>query len=61
MRPPLPATLPLNSCMSSKNLGSFVVMVNDSHVESATEESKATGLPSAGRFAAKVCHRAHAP
>src|ERR1700677_3350026 len=60
--PPLPASLPLNSSISVKNAGSCVVTVNDSQVESAIEESKASGLPSSpGRLAARFCHSCQDP
>ena len=61
IRPPLPASLPLNCCISWKNVGSCIVTVNDSHKDSSMWLSNAAGLPNSGRPAAMVSHSRHAP
>jgi hypothetical protein len=46
--PPVPASLPLNRFISSKNAGSLSVTVNDSQHDCAMQLLNAAGLPNSG-------------
>jgi hypothetical protein len=51
----------VNFSISSKNVESRIVTVNDSHFESSTLPLKAEGLPNSACFFARVSHSAQEP
>src|SRR5512135_3002365 len=59
--PPVPALLPVKHSISSKNVGSRSVVVNDSHFEPSMSLLNGTGLPNSGFRFEIVSHRAHSP
>src|ERR1035441_10089642 len=59
--PPVPASLPLNCCILSKNAGFFSVTVNDSQQDCAMQLLKATGLPNCDRPFASFSQRVQPP
>src|SRR5665647_1776641 len=59
--PPVPASLPLNLSIWSKNSGCFSVTVNDSQQDCAMQLLNAAGLPKCGRPAASFSHSAQLP
>src|ERR1017187_5825773 len=59
--PPVPASLPLNCCILSKNAGFFSVTVNDSQHDCAMQLLKAAGLPNSDRPFASFSQRVQPP
>src|SRR5271165_4574443 len=59
--PPVPASLPVNRYMPSKNAGLRSVTVNDSQQDCAILPLKALGSPNSGRPSASFSQRHHPP
>src|SRR5256885_17225558 len=60
-KPPVPASLPLNCAIASKNSGFCSVTVNDSQQDCAMQLLKAPGLLKPGRFVARFSHSVQPP